>query len=122
MKSPFPGMDPFIEARGLWADFHDQLVVAIQQTLNERLPPRYAAQLGERTYLENIDVFGQRDQSVLIKPDVRVNHEGTQAADQTSANLRAELAATSVLVEGPVDVEERENFVEVRDLDNQDAL
>ena len=28
MKAPFPGMDPFIEACGLWSSFHDSLIGA----------------------------------------------------------------------------------------------
>jgi hypothetical protein len=121
-RSPFPGMDPFIEARGLWADFHDQLVVAIQQMLNQTLPPRYAAQLGERTFMDSIDVLGDRGESVLIKPDVRVDYEGPLSDKGPGAALREDLASTSVLLEGPAEFEERENFVEIRDLENQDAL
>ncbi len=121
-RSPFPGMDPFIEARGLWADFHDKLIVEIADTLNASLPPRYAAQLGERTFVDSVDVLGQRDQSILIKPDVRVDHDGPGAADVKSTELRADLAATSVLVEGSVEIEERESFVEVRNLEDQDSL
>jgi Protein of unknown function (DUF4058) len=26
MKSPFTGMDPYIEACGLWGDFHSHLI------------------------------------------------------------------------------------------------
>ncbi|HPM84774.1 MAG TPA: DUF4058 family protein [Candidatus Anammoximicrobium sp.] len=26
MRSPFPGMAPYIEACGLWGDFHDKLI------------------------------------------------------------------------------------------------
>lgn len=122
VRSPFPGMDPFIEARGLWADFHDQFVVAIQQALNASLPARYAAQLGERTFMDSIDVLGERDRSVLIKPDVRVDYDGPRGNEVPGTALRDDLAATSVLLEGPTEFEERENFVEVRDLENQDAL
>ena len=31
MESP-PGMDPFIEARSLWTDFHDNPIVELQRT------------------------------------------------------------------------------------------
>jgi hypothetical protein len=120
--SPFPGMDPFIEARGLWSDFDDKLVVAIADALNASLPTRYAAQLGERTFMDSVDVVGQRDRSVLIKPDVRVDREGPRGIDVPSTNLPADLAATSVLVEGAVEFEERETFVEVRDIEGQDTL
>lgn len=27
MKSPFPGMDPYIEACSLWGDFHNRLIL-----------------------------------------------------------------------------------------------
>ena len=30
MRSPFPGMDPYIEACGLWGDFHQDLIGAIK--------------------------------------------------------------------------------------------
>jgi len=31
MKSPFPGMDPYIEACGLWGDFHTHLIEKIYE-------------------------------------------------------------------------------------------
>ena len=37
MKSPFPGMDPFIEGCGLWGDFHHSLICGISNALNEIL-------------------------------------------------------------------------------------
>ena len=55
MSSPFPGMDPFIEACGLWGDFHDKLVGEIERELSRRLPARYVARIRERTYVEWID-------------------------------------------------------------------
>ncbi len=51
MKSPFPGMDPYIEACGLWADFHDDLIAEIKRSLAARLPERYFVQTGERSYV-----------------------------------------------------------------------
>lgn len=33
MTSPFPGMDPFIESRGLWGDFHGSLISEIKNAL-----------------------------------------------------------------------------------------
>lgn len=50
MKSPFPGMDPFIEACGLWEDFHDDLIHAIKQTIAPRLPEGYVARTGVRLH------------------------------------------------------------------------
>jgi hypothetical protein len=33
MKSPFPGMDPYLEACGLWEGFHNRLINKIDETL-----------------------------------------------------------------------------------------
>ncbi len=46
--SPFPGMDPYLEARDIWPDFHDALVNAIRVDLNTSLPPPYYARSQKR--------------------------------------------------------------------------
>lgn len=51
MKSPFPGMDPFIEACGLWEDFHSHLIEAIADTLSAEVPEKYVVRTGERAYV-----------------------------------------------------------------------
>jgi hypothetical protein len=43
MKSPFPGMGPCIEGSGLWADFQNHLIGAIDRALAPNLPPGYTA-------------------------------------------------------------------------------
>ncbi len=55
MPSPFPGMDPFIEACDLWGDFHDKLIGEIERDASRRLPPRYVARVRQRTYVEWVD-------------------------------------------------------------------
>jgi hypothetical protein len=45
-------MDPFIEARSLWTDFHDSLAVELRRFLNAHLPPRYDALVAERIFIE----------------------------------------------------------------------
>ena len=45
MPSPFPGMDPYIEASGMWSDFHGSLLAAIRTDLNAHLPDGYAASI-----------------------------------------------------------------------------
>jgi hypothetical protein len=55
MPSPFPGMDPYIEACGLWADFHNHLIEQIAWQLADVAPERYVVRTGERSYLVLID-------------------------------------------------------------------
>ncbi|MBM3222424.1 MAG: DUF4058 family protein [Candidatus Tectomicrobia bacterium] len=43
MPSPFPGMDPFIESRRIWTDFHLDLAAEMRAYLNTRVQPGYYA-------------------------------------------------------------------------------
>jgi hypothetical protein len=51
MNSPFPGVDPYLEAQGFWPEFHSKFVNAWQEALLAALPPSYDARLDERVYL-----------------------------------------------------------------------
>lgn len=46
--SPFPGMDPYLEAPDIWPDFHDALAAVIRAQLNDLLPAPYYARLQKR--------------------------------------------------------------------------
>lgn len=48
MPSPFPGMDPYLEAPALWPGVHHRLITYIADSLSERLPQRYVANIDER--------------------------------------------------------------------------
>lgn len=45
MPTPFPGMDPFLEQRGLWAEVHTRLVIAIAAFLTPLVAPRHQVAL-----------------------------------------------------------------------------
>lgn len=40
------GKDPYLEGRGLWADFHTKLIGEIERKLAAALPERYFVQTG----------------------------------------------------------------------------
>jgi hypothetical protein len=48
MPSPFPGMDPYIEASGGWEDFHDRFLTHCGEALLEVLPSHYLVKVQER--------------------------------------------------------------------------
>ncbi|MCP4357511.1 MAG: DUF4058 family protein [Chloroflexi bacterium] len=54
MPSPFPGMDPYLEARAVWPDVHQRLITYISEALQPQLRPQYVARIGERVQLANI--------------------------------------------------------------------
>ncbi|PYS38214.1 MAG: hypothetical protein DMG14_18520, partial [Acidobacteria bacterium] len=41
MASPFPGVDPYIEAQGFWPDFHASFITYLRDVLMEKLPANY---------------------------------------------------------------------------------
>jgi hypothetical protein len=50
VPSPFPGMDPYIEARG-WGDFHHKLIGEIERILSAQVPEKYLVRVEERSYV-----------------------------------------------------------------------
>lgn len=55
MDPPFPGMDPYLEAPGLWPDVHNALALALRSQIQRQISPRYAAILAPYTAFETID-------------------------------------------------------------------
>src|SRR5688572_22778491 len=91
MKSPFLGMDPYIEAHGLWADFHTKLISEIERTLAAVLPERYFVQTGERSYIVLAGTDGKEEPP--FDPDVVVG--------VTSSTESVAVAAGQVAVAEP---------------------
>jgi hypothetical protein len=71
MKSPFPGMDPYIEGCGLWEDFHSHLIEKIGEKLADLAPDRYLVRTGERSYVVLVESEGKKDYAFF--PDVSVS-------------------------------------------------
>jgi Protein of unknown function (DUF4058) len=70
MQSPFPGMDPYIEACGLWEGFHFHLIEATYQAIARVLPRGYTIDTGTRSYVVLMETEGKKPH--LMKPDVTV--------------------------------------------------
>jgi Protein of unknown function (DUF4058) len=51
MPSPFPGMDPYLEAPDIWPGFHTGFITFTRTALNHLLPSGYVADMGERLYV-----------------------------------------------------------------------
>jgi Protein of unknown function (DUF4058) len=54
MRSPFPGMNPYLEQPELWSAVHSRLIVAIANQLVDYISDRYRVEVEEVTerYLE----------------------------------------------------------------------
>ena len=70
MPSPFPGMDPCIESRRIWSDFHLDLAAEIRAHLNARIQPGYYATAV--TYITYDVIEVAQSEPRAVSPDVSV--------------------------------------------------
>jgi hypothetical protein len=118
MRSPFPGMDPYIEACHLWEDFHHDLTLEIKSVLAPLLPPRYVVRAGERTYLVMSTPEGEtqphRSWSDVTVASTPVPPPPASGASPSVATTAWEGEETPVAVPALVEAEYREVFLEIR--------
>lgn len=115
MPTPFPGMDPYLEQRGLWEEVHADLITGIRRFLTPLLRPRYRVAIERRTYLALLPPAEQR----AGKPDVLV----LPTSPQGTATVTAPAAGEHVLVgELPMPEEIIERYLEVRDVVTQEVI
>jgi len=69
MRSPFPGMDPYLEQ--FWGDVHHRLITYTCDALQRNLPGGLLARVDERVFVEPSEGQGRN-----IVPDVRVVERG----------------------------------------------
>jgi hypothetical protein len=53
MRSPFPGVDPYVEAGSVWVELHNPLMMYARDALQPILPPDYVARLELRIYIQS---------------------------------------------------------------------
>ncbi len=64
MKSPFPGMDPYLEQ--FWPDLHASLIIYMRDQIEEQLPGNFIARVEERVVLET------EEDAHVYYPDVKI--------------------------------------------------
>src|SRR5438128_843200 len=118
MKSPFPGMDPFIEACDLWEDFHDDLIVEIKRALTAQLPPGYLARTGKRCYIVLADTEGKVSRSFV--PDVSLTSKEQHRTPERKAGSTTLAPPTAPdqarSMRAFVETEYEEKFIEILEL------
>ena len=116
-KSPFPGMDPYVEARGLWEDFHEDLIQEIKRKLSADLPEGYVARTRSRSYVELVDPVAEELERRGIIPDVSI-HEDLARVPQSITEASSGLAVSEpVTMTALAEVEIKENAIEILKID-----
>jgi len=114
MRSPFPGMDPYLERPAHWRTVHYWLIAAIADQLRPAVSPRYWVAVEERVY-EQVP-----DDLVLVGiPDVSITK--TSAPERPTAGSRAAVAqGIEVILPIPETVHER--YLALRDPRSEEVV
>ncbi len=121
MPSPFPGMDPFIEACRRWEDFHPLFIGEIHRILAAAIPERYFVSLGRRSYIVLAGMEGEEFKPFL--PNVAVATPAAESSAQRTSTAVAEIVETeAVSMEAFIEMEFRETFIEIHELDPEERL
>ena len=131
--NPFPGMNPYLEERGLWPDVHTTLIVGLRNQLARQLRPEYRVSAEERVYLltdpdgsSNGSGGGNAIGSRYRVPDVAVLAgvgAGAAAADGSGLRFPAPTRSPdAVAVQLPDTDLFKERYIEVRRVANREVV
>jgi hypothetical protein len=102
MPSPFPGMDPWLEAPDLFPGLHERLTISIQDALNAAMPPGYVATIKHVVWV---------DPELRREPDVALyGREGSSESDGGTATLPGLVAVGRKRQSDPIE----EPYLEIR--------
>jgi hypothetical protein len=98
MKSPFPGMDPYLEAR--WGDVRTSLITYARDQLQRQMPRDLRVRVEEHVTVQIADTGnGHAAQRHGLYPDVRVvEHPAGTAAQPATAPSEGSVAAREPLL------------------------
>ncbi len=112
MKSPFPGMDPYLEDQGRWPDFHSRLITYSCDVISQTLPGGYIAQMGEEVRV----VTWREGHDRIMRPDVAIaRRSGPRGIEPAGTGAVATLEPVAMGFAVAVD-EVRETWIEIRRL------
>ena len=109
-RSPFPGMDPYLEAPRHWKQVHTQLIVEIQKFLAPRLRPNYHIEIEELTHLTVAPPINGDDSETRVGvPDgIILSSSGRQPTPTQP------MAVAPLSVELPSPIEVKHRYLKVR--------
>lgn len=88
MRSPFPGMDPYLESPTYWSDFHLRYVNVLSEAIADLLPRNYVARIEEEVVIVEPDVWEKK-----VGPDVSVARDPLRTAGPHAVTGAAAMAS-----------------------------
>ena len=115
MRSPFPGMDPYLEDQGRWPDFHSRVITYGCDVVSQALPDDYVAQMGEEVRV----VSWQEGHDRSMRPDVAiVRHVRSSGPEPAGGGMVATLEPIAIPFAAAID-EVRDTWIEIRRLPDE---
>jgi hypothetical protein len=111
MKSPFPGMDPYLER--YWGDVHHSLIQYTRDHLQPRLPDDLIARIEQRVFLE-AGIGRLRH----IVPDAHLSTTYTEGDEPSGAFREGENPLAEPVVFELDEVEISEGYIEIRETES----
>lgn len=108
MKSPFPGMDPYLEDH--WRDVHHRFLTYASDDLQPNLPKNLRARLEERVFVEPEGVDARS-----LYPDIRVIERPKWASGSAPSAVSDVAVAEPIIVCGDPEPP-TEGFIEIIDV------
>lgn len=106
IKSPFPGMDPWLEQH--WGDVHASLIVYLRDQISEQLPSGLQARVEERLEVST------DTSSRFITPDVVVREPGATLVDAGTGSGTALATPLRIRLHGEPRTERHIEIVDVQ--------
>lgn len=116
MKSPFPGMDPYLEHHALWPDVHNSLIIAIRDAVVPMVAPNYYVSVESRAY-----IIKSKGDQFLGRPDIAIVSPGGSLSKQTAVPIAAG-GVTVLEVELPIGEEVNHYYLEVRSVKTHELI
>lgn len=111
MKSPFPGMDPYLEGY-IWPDVHNALANAIKELLAPRLAPKYVA----RTDTYTVEDSTPESEVGITYPDVALLRKNVLQEPAVAYESGSGISPPDVEIPSNIAVPVRIPVVEIRDV------
>ena len=112
METPFPGMDPYLEAPSMWPDVHLRLIAASCDAIQAQLNPNYVAVITPYVTLESIEIAPNRH---VFVPDIGI----LQADTPDSGGTAVAIAAAPLTVAAQMNIPTRYARIEIRSVTHE---
>ena len=122
--NPFPGMNPYLEQRGLWPGVHNSIIVGLRNFLSPRLRPEYSVSMQERVQI-SAEPETNGSAGAFRIPDAIVLSAGARTGAMPGGELRfpmPERSKDAVAVQLPPTELLREYYLEVRRVDGREVV